>query len=86
VLQAGKLRVCIPMRLLHFLFQFPPSRSMAMELTQRLTETSTRKCFLGIERGRSVRLTTTPTSVGRLSTHPQHLTTGNGFAKEVGEQ
>jgi hypothetical protein len=45
----------------------PSSRTLALELTQPLTEMSIRKCFWGIERGRRVRLITSPPSVSRLS-------------------
>jgi hypothetical protein len=46
-------------------FTFQPRHGWGF--TQPLTEMSTRKCFLGVERGRRIRLTTSPPSVSRLS-------------------
>jgi hypothetical protein len=43
------------------------SRTMALELTQPLTEISTRNLPAGIKGGRRVRLTTSPTSVSQFS-------------------
>jgi hypothetical protein len=45
----------------------PSSRIMVMGLIQPLTEIKTLNCFLGVERGRCVRLTISPQSVSRLS-------------------
>jgi hypothetical protein len=40
---------------------------MALGFTQPLTEMGARKCFWGVERGRRVRLTTSPPSLSRFS-------------------
>jgi hypothetical protein len=66
--QAGTQQVRFPMRSLHFFnLPNPYSRTMALGLTQPLTEMSTRKCFWGVKSSRRVRLTTSPPSVSRLS-------------------
>jgi hypothetical protein len=57
MLQAGKSLFRAP---------YPSNRSMALRLSQPLTEMSTRECFWGVERGRFVRLTISPPSVSRL--------------------
>jgi hypothetical protein len=51
--------------ILYFTLFFQPLHGWGF--TQPLTEISTRKCFLGVERGRQVRLTTSLPSVSRLS-------------------
>jgi hypothetical protein len=67
-IQAGKSRIRFPIRSLNFFNLLNPSNStMALGLTQSLTEMSTRKRFLGVKRGWSVRLTTLQPSVSRLS-------------------
>jgi hypothetical protein len=40
---------------------------VTLQLTRSLTEMGIRKCFWGMERGRRVKLTTSPPSVSRLS-------------------
>jgi hypothetical protein len=46
-----------PMRSLHFFFNLPnpSSRTLSPDLTQSLTEMSTRKCFWVVERSRLVK-------------------------------
>jgi hypothetical protein len=68
MLRAGRSRDRVP-RSLIFFFNLPdPSGStMALGLTQPLTETSTRKYFSGEERGQLVRLTASPPPLSRLS-------------------
>jgi hypothetical protein len=67
MLQAGKLRVRVPMRWIFFFnLPNPSSRSMALWLTQPLTEIITRN-FLGVKGGRRVRLITLSPSVSHLS-------------------
>jgi hypothetical protein len=58
LLQTGRSRVRFPMRSLNFLNLTNPSRrAMALGFAQRLTKMSTREIFLGVKRGRLVRLT-----------------------------
>jgi hypothetical protein len=67
MLQAGRSRVRDPIRSFKFSnLPNPSSRTMALRLSQPLTQMSTRKCFWGVERGWRVRLTTLPPSVSRL--------------------
>jgi hypothetical protein len=66
MLQAGRSPVIIPDEVDFFNFPNPSSRTMALGSTQPLTEISTRK-FPGGKGGRSVRLTTLPSSVSRMS-------------------
>jgi hypothetical protein len=66
MLQAARSRVRLPMRSLNFLnLPNPSSRTMALELTQPLTEMSTGN-FLGVKGGRRVRLTTSLPSLSQL--------------------
>jgi hypothetical protein len=67
MLQAGRLRVRVPMRWIFFNWPNPSSRTMALGSTQPLTEMSTRNLPGGVTRGRRVRLTTLPPSRIRLS-------------------
>jgi hypothetical protein len=68
MLQAGRSLVRVQMRSLHFFLNLPnpSSRTVALGLTQFLTEISIRECFFGVERGRLVSLTTSPPSLSRL--------------------
>jgi hypothetical protein len=67
MLQTGRSWVWFPMRLLDiFNLLNSSSRTMALGLTQRLTEKSTRQ-LPGVKSGRGVRLTTFPPSLSRLS-------------------
>jgi hypothetical protein len=71
MLQARRLWVRVPMRSLDFFFFFnlpnPSSRTMALGLTQPLTEMSTRNIPGGVKGSRCIRLATSPPSVSRLS-------------------
>jgi hypothetical protein len=59
MLQAGRSRVRVSMSsLIIFSLSNPSSLYMALEFTHPLTELSKKKIFLGIMRGRRVRLTT----------------------------
>jgi hypothetical protein len=62
MLQAGWSPVQVPDEVDFFNLPNPPSRTMALGLTQPLTEMSTR-----VKSGRRVGLTTLPPSVSRLS-------------------
>jgi hypothetical protein len=48
-LQAGRLRVRFPMVSLEFFIDNPSGRTMALGLTQPLTEMSTRNIFWGVK-------------------------------------
>jgi hypothetical protein len=76
------------MRLWNF-FSLPNSSSftMALGLTQPLTERSTRKCLWGVERGQCIKLTTSLPSVNQLSRQcdPQDLTTQQASAVCYGD-
>jgi hypothetical protein len=50
-----------------FVWMWAVWHTMALGLTQPLTELNIRKCFWRVERCRRVRLTTSPPSVSRLS-------------------
>jgi hypothetical protein len=66
--QAERSRFLVPVRLLEFFnLPDPSNRIAALEFTQPLPEISIRKCFWGVEHGRSVWLTTSPPSMGRMS-------------------
>jgi hypothetical protein len=68
IVQAGRSRFRDPIRPLNVsISPNPSSRTMTLEFTQPLKETSIRKCFWGVNRCRRVRLTTSPPSVARLS-------------------
>jgi hypothetical protein len=53
MLEAGRSRVCVPMRWIILNLPNPSSRTIALESTQPLTETSTRNLPVG--KGRSAR-------------------------------
>jgi hypothetical protein len=61
MLQAGRLRVLVPMWWIFFNFPNPSSRTMALGSTQPLTEMSTRNLHGG--KGRSVRKAENPTAI-----------------------
>jgi hypothetical protein len=68
MLRAGRSRVSVPLEPMNvFNLPNPSNSTMALELTQPVTEIRTRKHFWGVERGRRVRLTTSSQSVSRLS-------------------
>jgi hypothetical protein len=69
MLQPGMSRVRFPMRSLQFSLKLPDpsSRTVALGLTQPLTEISIIKLPGGIKRGRRERLTTSPPSVSPWS-------------------
>jgi hypothetical protein len=71
MLLAGWLRVRVPMRSMNlFNLPNPSGRTRPWGFTQPPIERSiinSRKCFWGVEHGRSVRLTTSQPSVIRLS-------------------
>jgi hypothetical protein len=67
MLQAGMPRVQILMPVDYFGLSNPSSRTMALGLTQPLTEMSIRNLHGGVNGSRLVRLTTSPPSVSRLS-------------------
>jgi hypothetical protein len=66
MLQDGWLRVRVPLRWISFNLPNHSSRTMALGLTQPLTEMSTRNLPGGVKGGRRIRQTSPP-SVGRLS-------------------
>jgi hypothetical protein len=67
MLQAGRSWVRVPMgSMIFFNLPNPSSHTLALELTQPLTEMSIRKYLWGIESGRRLKLTTSPPSVSRL--------------------
>jgi hypothetical protein len=67
MLQTGRSRVRVPMRVLNFFnLRNPSICTMTLGLTQPETERSTRKCFWVVERGRGISLTTKPPSVSWL--------------------
>jgi hypothetical protein len=76
MLQALRSWIQVQMRSLNFSsLPNPSSCNMALGFTQPLTEMCTRKCFWGVERGRRIRLMTSPPFVSRLSR--QSLTSHN---------
>jgi hypothetical protein len=67
MVQAGRARVRVPMRLLDFLnLPNPSSRSVALGSTQLLTNEYQESSW-GVKGGRRVRLTTLPSSMSRFS-------------------
>jgi hypothetical protein len=66
MLQPGRSWVWVPMRLLNFFnLPNPTSHTMALGLTEPLTEMSTRKCFWVVKCSQRTRLTTLPASVSQ---------------------
>jgi hypothetical protein len=68
MLQASRSRVRFQKVTDIFNLSNSPSRTMALDFTQPLTEINTRWCFLGVKRGRRIRLTISWPSVNRLRT------------------
>jgi hypothetical protein len=69
MLQAGRSWVWVRMGSLNFFnLSNPSSCTLALVLTQSLTELSTSKCLWGVEHGQCIRLTTSLPSARRLST------------------
>jgi hypothetical protein len=67
VLQAGRSRDRVLIIWIFFNWPSSSSRTMALGLTQPLTEMSTRNLPGGVNGGRRIRLATLPSSVSRLS-------------------
>jgi hypothetical protein len=68
MLQTGRSRIHFLLKSLNYFFNLPnpPSRTMGLGFTQPLTEMSIRNS-LRVNRGRRLRLATSPSSVSRLS-------------------
>jgi hypothetical protein len=66
MLHAGRSPIRVPDEVDFFNLPNPPTRTMALESTQPLTEMSPR-IFLGVKSGRRIGLTTLPPTVSRMS-------------------